>query len=168
MPHTTIQPWEHARRRIGGLAYITDEHGFVLLVEPVRRPGWYRLPGGYALHDEPAHMAAMRELREELCLTIPLTTLLAIDYTCRNPRTGDLEGYHHVFDGGMLTSEEIDQIVLRSEEVSAHRWFPLDVLGPYVEDRHLRRILAAARARENGRGAVYLVHGKPVNANAPM
>ncbi|WP_331461040.1 NUDIX hydrolase [Micromonospora tarapacensis] len=53
------------RKRVGADVLIRNEQGHVLLVNPRYKPDW-DLPGGMAEANEPPHLAAERELREEL------------------------------------------------------------------------------------------------------
>ena len=68
-----------ARKRVSADAIIRDEHGRILLVDPVYKPDW-DLPGGMAEANEPPAKALRRELREELALDIQPGDLLCVDW----------------------------------------------------------------------------------------
>ncbi|WP_169813104.1 NUDIX domain-containing protein [Nocardia jejuensis] len=61
-----------------GLLFV-DELGRVLLVEPTYKDHW-ELPGGVVEGGESPGAAAVREVREELGLDVPLGQLLVVDW----------------------------------------------------------------------------------------
>src|SRR4051812_23503587 len=60
---------KQARKRVAADVLITDRVGRVLLVDPTYKEGW-DIPGGMVEANEPPRVAAERELREELGLTL--------------------------------------------------------------------------------------------------
>ncbi|WP_405495010.1 NUDIX domain-containing protein [Nocardia sp. NBC_00511] len=67
------------RKRMGAGALFVDELDRVLLVEPTYKDYW-ELPGGVVEANESPLAAAVREIDEELGLTVTLGRLLAVDW----------------------------------------------------------------------------------------
>lgn len=149
------------RKREASGALFFDEHGRVLTVDPTYVEGW-DYPGGVVEPEEAPYGAACREIREELGLTKRIGRLLAVDW---EPRTAaiPIEGLVTVFDGGVLTTEEIDSIRLPPDELRAYDFCPADQLEKRLPPLYARRIRAAIDARTTGTMA-YLENGFPVPA----
>ncbi|GAB3758151.1 NUDIX domain-containing protein [Microlunatus parietis] len=149
------------RKREASGALFFDEHARVLIVDPTYVEGW-DYPGGIVEPGEAPYAAACREIREELGLTKQLGQLIAVDW---EPRTTNIpiEGLTTVFDGGVLSPEEIASILLPPNELKAYNWCRVDQLDERLPAPYARRIRAAVDARAEGRVA-YLENGFPVPA----
>lgn len=135
----------------------TDEAGRVLLVEPTYKDYW-EIPGGAVDADESPYAAARREVKEELGLDRTPGGLLVLDWV--PPRPGRTEGLMTVFDGGVLTEDDLAAITVPDDEL---RGWALctgseqrDRLSPLLA----RRAAAALHARGTG-DVAYLEHGYP-------
>jgi len=91
-----------ARKRVAADVLIRDEAGRVLLVDPTYKAGW-DLPGGMAEANEAPRTAAVRELREELGLSLPVGRLLLLEWV--PPRGPWDDQLVFIFDGGTLPAE---------------------------------------------------------------
>jgi ADP-ribose pyrophosphatase YjhB (NUDIX family) len=67
---------KQARKRVSADILLRDDHGRILLVDPVYKPDW-DLPGGMAEANESPTDAVRRELREELGLNVTLAPCCA-------------------------------------------------------------------------------------------
>lgn len=67
---------------MGAAVLFTDPAGRVLLVEPTYKDYW-EVPGGAVDADESPYDAAMRELKEELGLSVSPGRLLVVDWVPR-------------------------------------------------------------------------------------
>jgi len=63
-----------------------------------------------------------------------------------------------LFEGGILTAEQIESIELPPAELSAYRFVPVEAAQTLLNPRLARRLLPALRAREGG-GALYVEDG---------
>lgn len=135
--------------------YFHDGDGRVLLVNPVYKEPW-EVPGGTVDDDESPLDAARREVREELGLDLEIGRVLCIDYS---HAVAGIRGdtIQLVFDGGVLTAEQLASIVLPPGELSEFRFVPLDELDSYVIPAMAKRLRAGAV----GASAVYLEGGDP-------
>lgn len=149
------------RKREAAGALFFDEHGRVLIVDPTYAPGW-DYPGGVVEPEEAPYAAACREIREELGLSRQLGQLIAVDWEPRTPSI-PIEGLTMVFDGGVLSAEDIASIRLPADELQAYDWCPTDQLDNRLPALYARRIHAAIEARAAGRVA-YLENGFPTPA----
>jgi 8-oxo-dGTP diphosphatase len=147
------------RKREASGALFFDSTGRVLIVKPTYTDGW-DYPGGVVEPNEAPYAAAIREIKEELGLERTLGSLIAVDWEPRTARI-PIEGLMTVFDGGVLTSEEISAIQLQDSELSAFDFCALDQLSARLPDLYARRIRAAMHAKETG-SVAYLENGYPV------
>jgi len=110
-----------ARKRIAATAFIRDEEGRVLIVNPVYKPMW-DLPGGAVEADESPHAACRREVAEELGPDRQPGRVLAVDWvparTIGPDKTLLPDGLIIVFDGGVLSPAELEEIVLADGELA--------------------------------------------------
>jgi len=155
-------PYTHtlATKRIAAACLFTNEHGQVLLCEPVYKQVW-DLPGGAVEAGESPYAAAVREVEEEIGLQVAPRRLLAVDWV--PPLEGRSEAVVMVFDGGLLTADRTAAIRLAERELRAWEWVGVADLGRRVPVRPLlrRRIAAALKALEAGQ-TPWLEQGVPV------
>lgn len=143
------------RKRMGAGVLFADVHGRALLVEPAYKPDW-EIPGGTVEADESPHVAARRELEEELGLTARPGRLLVIDWV--PPRPDRTEGLMAVFDGGILTDEQAARIRLPPGELRGWAWCTERQAAERLSALLARRVAAALRARAAAT-TVYLEDG---------
>jgi 8-oxo-dGTP diphosphatase len=146
------------RKRMGAGALLTDAQGRVLLVEPTYKDYW-EIPGGTVEADESPYAAVVRELEEELGLSLRPGRLLVTDWV--PPRPGRTEGLMLLYDGGILTPEHTERIRLPPDELRSWAWCTEREAGVRLPGLLARRIRAAVQARNEGT-AVYLEDGNVV------
>ena len=148
---------------IGSGAVFFDADGRVLIVEPSYKDHW-EIPGGVVEDTEPPYAGARREVLEEIGIDRRLGRLLVIDWSPpRGRRPVDIVAF--VFDGGVLSTEDIERIRLQEDELRGYRFCRVDdvvneaegLLPPILT----KRVAAAVRARRTGHTA-YLEDGDPV------
>jgi ADP-ribose pyrophosphatase YjhB (NUDIX family) len=149
----------HPRMAAGALFF--DADGRVLMVEPTYKDYW-EIPGGYVETGESPLQAASREVREELGITPPIERLLAVDWA---PNKAEGDKVLYLFDGGQLSREDQDAIILQPEELKSFAFLSLEQIAERTIPRLARRILAAAEAR-NQAVPVYLEHGQRPGSEA--
>jgi 8-oxo-dGTP diphosphatase len=143
------------RMQVAAGCLFTDADGRVLLVKPTYKPQW-ELPGGAVEMGESPLAGCKREILEELGLEVMPSRLLAVDYREPEPgRRGD--ALRFVFDGGVLTAEQVASIRLPAQELSEFRFVDPAALPDYVVPVLARRLQACL----DGRGG-YLEEGRPV------
>ena len=149
-----LPPWLHPTAQVATGLVFTDTARRVLLVKPTYRDVWH-LPGGVVENGESPAGAAVREVREELGLEAEARRMLGVDY---RPPTPGCRGNAHrfLFDGGALTADQLDQIVMPADEVRDWRFVELDDLDDYVIP------VLASRIRHMLNGQTYLEEGEPV------
>ncbi|ANJ10282.1 NUDIX domain-containing protein [Streptomyces parvulus] len=141
----------------GAAALFRDAGGRVLLVEPNYREGW-ALPGGTIESDdgETPRQGARRETLEEIGLDVPLGRLLAVDWVAG---TGRPPIVAYLYDGGVLSEEELKAIRLQEEELLSWRLVPRCELGTHLLGSLHGRVLAALDVLADGAGPAELENG---------
>ena len=143
------------RKRMASTVLLFDESDRVLVVEPTY-VDFMELPGGSVDLDESPRQAAIREVKEELGLDRDPGRLLAMDWVPSRP--GRSEGLIAVFDGGLLTAEEIASIRLPADELRAYAFLPAVMAARALPDLLARRLRSCLDAREAAT-TVYLENG---------
>jgi 8-oxo-dGTP diphosphatase len=144
--------WATVNRVItGAAAYITDEKGRVLLVDPNYREHW-NFPGGFIDAGEHPAQACAREVTEEVGLVMEVGRLLTVSWVDGVPNV-PYPVVHFLFDCGQVASDT--PITLQTEELDDYGFFTVEEAGRLLADHVHRRLLAAVAARESG-GMTYL------------
>lgn len=137
---------------------LTDDQDRILLVKPAYKDPW-EIPGGVVEAGESPSAAARRELQEELGFDRAPGRLLVADYRTAAPGTGRPDGLRFVFEGGVLTDDEVAAIRLPPDELVAHRHVAAADLDDLVVDVLARRLREALVQRPRP-GAAYLEDGR--------
>ncbi|MFI1919233.1 NUDIX domain-containing protein [Nocardia sp. NPDC020380] len=135
------------RKRAAASVLFFDESDRILLVEPTYKNHW-ELPGGVIEADESPRAGAIREIAEELALTISPGRLLAVDWVPPIPQR--TEGLIFVYDGGTLSPAQRDSIRLPAEELRSWAWCDDEEAATRLTDLLARRAIAARQARAAG------------------
>ncbi|MFD4671270.1 NUDIX domain-containing protein [Lentzea sp. NPDC058450] len=125
-----------------GGALIRDSSGRVLFVVPTYK-AVLDIPGGMTENDESPKAATIREIKEELGVTLPLGPLLVVDWTPRNGVWRDCHQF--VFDGGVL-----DDAVACDPELAGVVYLTLDEARDRIYPSLHRRLTLAVVAQESG------------------
>jgi ADP-ribose pyrophosphatase YjhB (NUDIX family) len=134
------------RKRMAAGALLFDDAGRLLLVKPTYRDLW-GIPGGGVEADESPRVGCERELAEELGLERAVRRLLVVGW--KRPEPPQDESLLFVFDGGVLTADEIGAIRLPPDELSTFAFVDrADVPG--LLPRRTGRCVTAALALPPG------------------
>jgi 8-oxo-dGTP diphosphatase len=154
---------EYPKKHMGSGALFFNAAGDLLMVKPTYRDYW-SIPGGVVEERESPHAGCVREVREELGLTVPIGRMLLLDYM--SPAGDIRESLQFFFDGGVLDSTTIEQISVPPAELSGYRFAPLEEVMAVVNPRIARRLPHALQALREGTTA-YLEDGTPLLAPTP-
>ncbi|WP_121700679.1 NUDIX domain-containing protein [Streptomyces sp. BBFR25] len=145
----------------GAAAVFRDAGGRVLLVEPNYRAGW-TLPGGTIESDagETPRQGAWRETLEEIGLDARIGRLLAVDWASGAGRPPIVA---YLYDGGVLSEDDLKAIRLQEEELLSWRLVPRGELGDHLLGSLHGRVLAALDVLADGSGTAELVDGVRVD-----
>ena len=116
------RPFPGKRMAVGSLLH--DGDGRLLIVDPTYRRGW-SIPGGMIGRNESPRRALEREVEEEVGLRRSPGRLLCVDYLAAAGTRS--EAVMMIFDGGVLTPDEIARIRLPRIELKGHAF--LDPAG---------------------------------------
>jgi 8-oxo-dGTP pyrophosphatase MutT (NUDIX family) len=146
---------KQARKRVAADVLFRDLSGRILLVDPKYKPDW-DLPGGMSEANEPPLETAKREVKEELGMDAHIGDLLCVDWV--SPHDPWDDSLMLIFDGGILSTSQIDALDLVDDELAAFQFCTEEqasrLLRPYV----WRRVRAALDALD-AKGARYLQDG---------
>ncbi|WET81167.1 NUDIX hydrolase [Amycolatopsis sp. QT-25] len=145
------------RKRAAAGVLLRDDRSRILLVETTYKTEW-EIPGGAVEADEAPWTTAARELHEELGMTRALGTLLVIDHI----RVQGVmpEGLAFVFDGGLVTEDEVRGIRSTDPEIRSVGLYSLEETERLVKSNLHARISTALRAVDTGR-TVFCEGGRP-------
>ncbi|AUI59916.1 NUDIX hydrolase [Amycolatopsis sp. BJA-103] len=147
------------RKRMAAGVLFRDDADRVLIVEPSYKEDW-EIPGGACDEDEPPWRTAEREIGEELGITRPPGRLIAIDYLPSDERMP--EGLTFVFDGGVITDEDLAGFVFADSEIVSAALVSLPEAALKLSPRLARRVSAALGAARSG-GLAICEGGRPVS-----
>lgn len=147
------------RKRMASAVLLRDRDDRVLLVEPTYKDYW-ELPGGVADADESPYAAAVRELAEELSLSVTPGRLLVVDWV--PPQDGRTDGVMFVYDGGLLDPARTAEIELPADELRSWAWSTPEEAEQRLSPLLARRATAALLALSQG-ATLYLEDGNRVS-----
>lgn len=144
----------------GAAALFRDMDGRILLVEPNYREGW-ALPGGTVESEtgEGPRQGARRETAEEIGLDLAPGRLLAVDWA-RGAGRPPIVAY--LYDGGVLTADQLAAIRLQEEELLSWRLVAPADLDGFLLGALRHRVRAALAVLASGGGPAELEDGEPV------
>ncbi|GLX36079.1 ATP/GTP-binding protein [Streptomyces roseochromogenus] len=153
-----VQTPEPTRETVAAGVLLFDDQDRVLLVDPTYKPGW-EFPGGVVEAGEAPACAGVREVAEELGLTLErVPGLLVVDW--EPPRSPAYGGLRLLFDGGRLTREDAERLRLPGPELRAWRFVTETEAAGLLPPQRYERLRWALRARERGH-PLYLEAGRP-------
>lgn len=149
-------PLDRSRPYVAAGVLFFDEAGRILLVQPTYKDHW-DIPGGYVETGETPAQAAAREVREELSIDAAVGPLLVVDWA---PHPDEGDKLLLIFDGGILTDDQLDGIRLQTDEIASYTLHDQTEAITLLIPRLGRRVAAAIDAHQAGRTA-YLEFGVP-------
>lgn len=113
--------WYHSlpRKRSAAGLVLRDASGRILLTKPPYRDYWQTVGGIVEDHESP-RQAALREAQEEIGLVLSNVRLRVIDFM---PDPQRIDSYQFMFDGGILSQDEIGMLRVDPEEVAEYGFF---------------------------------------------
>lgn len=144
-------------KRVIAQAVITDGQGRVLLCELTYKPEW-DLPGGVVDPDEGPLQTVVREVQEELGVTLSPRGLLSVNWL--PPYRGWSDALLCVFDLGEHP-DLIEQATLQPSEIAALHWCTPDEVAAHAAPYVARHLAQAWDGTTTRRSTTYLSGGEP-------
>ncbi|MHB1008078.1 MAG: NUDIX domain-containing protein [Propionibacteriaceae bacterium] len=145
------------RTRVIAHALFRDVADRVLVLAVSYKDDW-ELPGGIVEPHEPPRRGAEREVLEEIGLERSLGQPLVVDWL--PPHLGWDDAVEFIFDGGVLTPEEVAAITLNYGEISAAHWLSAAEAGARMSPLAARRLEWIDRVRPGT--TTYFEEGRPL------
>jgi len=111
------------RKRVIGQGVLRDRDGRVLLCELTYKREW-DLPGGVVEVGESPALGLVRELQEELGITVTIEGLVTMNWL--PPWSQWDDACLFVFDLGVVDADVVDAMVLQRSEIAAVHWVDLE------------------------------------------
>ena len=143
------------RKRLIAHVLMRDADGRILLCDTAFKSDW-ELPGGIVEPGEAPRDGAIREVREELGIDLPVGRLLVADWL--PPYLGWDDALELIFDGGLVSQAELDSFSLQENEITSVALLTLDQAAEVVTPLSHRR-LSVAVGQPEGQTA-YLQDGR--------
>ncbi|MFD9903706.1 NUDIX domain-containing protein [Streptomyces sp. NPDC059063] len=121
-------------------AIITDEHGDVLMVNPVYTAYW-NLPGGHIDGEESPSLACAREIRQELGLDVQVGDLLVVAWVDTG---GQMPRVYYIFDAGVVSAKQRRSIRVQEGGVGKYGFVAPDRIGTSLIPPFAQSLWAAA------------------------
>lgn len=140
------------KKQVGTAVLFFNSKRELLIVKPDYKEGWL-VPGGSCDDNESPLHCALRETKEEIGLTVAILNLVGIYYAPKKePFTDSLK---FIFNGGVLTDEQISQIKLQTAELEEYTFASPEKAIPTLSPSLRRSIPECLQAIEK-RKVVYL------------
>lgn len=105
------------KKQVGTAVIFFNSKKEILILKPDYKEGWL-VPGGSCDDNESPLHCALREIEEEVGLTVASLNLVGVYYA---PKKGPFaDSLKFIFNGGVLTDEQISQIKLQRDEIEMH------------------------------------------------
>ena len=145
-------------KRISAGCLLFDEGGRLLVVEPTYKATW-EIPGGVVEANESPRTAVLREVEEELGISLPFVRLLAVDYTGETEKR--TESLQFIFLGPTLSEPQIAAIRLPPEELAQVLFLPTPEALSLLNKKLRRRVRHALTVRDHPGRVLYLEAQRP-------
>jgi 8-oxo-dGTP diphosphatase len=132
------------KKRLIAHVLMRDVDDRLLLCETQFKKDW-ELPGGIVEPLEPPRLGAAREVREELGIDLEVGRLLVVDWM--PPYLGWDDAIEMIFDGGMVTENDLAQWSLQPAEIKAVALVDLPTARELVTPLAFRRLSLAVALR---------------------
>lgn len=143
---------------------LRNDRGDVLLCELAYKREW-DLPGGVVDPTESPADCIVREVEEELGITVRPIRLLAVDWL--PPWLGWRDAVLLVFDLGTSASDLSERVVLEHREIRAVHWADESRWSQRVAPYTVRLLRSLSSEAAPDGGALYLEDGMPTLGNGP-
>lgn len=144
------------KKRMGVEALILNEKDEILIVKPSYKDHW-SMAGGVVDENESPKGACIREVKEEIGISLKEVKFLCVDYKSDIGEKG--ESLQFIFFGGKLSENEIEKIKLDGKEIVEYRFMEITEALPLLSEKLSKRLPKCLDALENDT-AIYLENGK--------
>ncbi|MFH1405116.1 MAG: NUDIX hydrolase [Patescibacteria group bacterium] len=145
------------KKRMGAGALILNDKGEILIVKPVYKDHW-SIAGGIVEENESPKDACIREVAEEIGITLKDPKFLCVDFYVHAQQEKG-ECLQFVFYGGIFGEDDISKIRLDGKEISEFRFIKIEDAIPLLSINMQPRLPKCLEALQNNT-AIYLEDGE--------
>lgn len=145
------------KKRMGSGVIFLNENDEVLIVKPSYKDHW-SIPGGTVDDNESPRQTAIREVKEEIGLTIESIRFLCIDYSSKESDEKN-ESLQFIFYGGVLSDDKISIIKLDDKELVEFRFVSTAEAEKLLGHKLVKRLSNCLNAIKTGI-SIYLENGE--------
>ena len=143
------------KKRMGAGVIFFNDKGEILLVKAEHKKYW-SLPGGVVDENESPRMTAIREVKEEISLSIKSCEFLCVDYESARNIKG--EALQFIFYGGVLDKDIVNKIKI-DNEIQEYKFVLPQTALKFLNKRRRKRFTKSVEAIKNKK-VVYLENGE--------
>ena len=111
------------KKQMAAGALFFNKSGELLILHPIYKDRW-EIPGGMIEKDESPRFALIREIKEELGLSVDVQQMLVCDYW--RAADGRPDNLQFVFCGGILSDEQIASIRPEEKEIGSYEFVSVE------------------------------------------
>lgn len=136
------------KKHVAAGALFFNSKNELLVVKPNYRDDGWLVPGGTIDAMESPHDGCVREIKEEVGLSVSSVKFLNVQYQQNPAREGGpaYDSIQFIFLGGTLTPEQITAIKLQTDELDEYRFVPIDEALQLLRPGLANRVRAALEA----------------------
>ena len=144
------------KKRLGAGVLLFNEKNELLLLKPSYKDHW-SIPGGGVDENESPRQACLREINEEIGLSLKNIQFISVD--CIKTREDKNESLQFIFYGGRLAASQQADIKLKAGEISEFKFVRVEQALPWLS-RGLQKRLKKSLKALNKKTSIYLEDGE--------
>lgn len=146
------------KKRMASGVLIFNKKNELLILKTSYKDYW-GIPGGVIDFDESPFNALIRELKEEIGITIKIKNLIALEYKNEKNKKYIDESLQFIFSAEKLRSSDIKKIKVDGKEVIDYEFVPVNKALKLLSSRLSNRI---KKLNNNYNQFIYLENGKKI------
>lgn len=140
------EEYKYPQKNMASGAIIWDEKDKFLIVKPTYKNYWH-LPGGVVEKNESPYVACIREVKEEVNLSVKPNKLMGVNYT--GILDEGIDALVFVFECGIIGEDKIRHIRIPKDEIEDYKFIENQEVFMYLDERMAKIVSECLENREN-------------------